>query len=99
MSSALRPTARALSVSVVRTTLCSGAKNADGPISSRACAVCSGVVRYGCAPALRRADSFRTWGPRAATTRRCAGTVVVESVQVLHQRVVGLAVLADRLGM
>ena len=32
-------------VLVVSTTLCSGARNADGPISSRACAVCSGGVR------------------------------------------------------
>jgi hypothetical protein len=65
---------RAWSVSVVSTTLCSGARNADGPMSSRACAVCSGVVRYGCAPALRRAESCSTRGPRAATTRRLAGT-------------------------
>jgi len=40
-----------------------GRQDADGPISSRACAVCSGVVRYGCAPALRSAESSVPAGP------------------------------------
>jgi hypothetical protein len=69
-----RPTARACSTSALSTTLCSGARNAAGPINSRAVAVCSGVVRYGWAPALRRADSLSTCGPTAARTRRLLGT-------------------------
>ena len=49
------------------------------PTNSRACAVCSGVVRYGCAPALRCAASFSTFGPNAATTRRLVGTFAASS--------------------
>ena len=49
----LRPTASASSASAIGSTLCSGASSAFGPMISRACAVCSGVVLYGCAPAVR----------------------------------------------
>ena len=70
------------------------------PSNSRACAVCSGVVRYGWAPALRCADSLSTFGPSAAMTRRLVGTFGgVERVEVLDQHVVGLAVLLGVLGM
>ncbi len=80
--------------------MCSGARNTEFPITSRAWAVCSGVVRYGCAPALRCADSLSTLGPSAATTLRLVGThCFIEHVQVLHQYVVGLAVLVGVFGM
>lgn len=76
-----RPIALAFSGSVSRTTLCSGgARIFEGPRISRASAVCSGgVVRYGCAPAARAADSFNTFGPSAARTRRDSGTWAASS--------------------
>ena len=79
---------------MVSTTLCSGAKYTVGPTNSRADPVCSGVVRYGWAPALRCADSLSTFGPSAATTRAAGGHLCgVQHVKVLDQHVVGLAVL------
>ena len=93
--------ARAFSASVVSTTLCSGARNASGPISSRASGGVLGCGQVGvCARGPRRADSFSTCGPSAATTRRSLRhAVLVELVEVLDERVDRLAVLLVGLGM
>ena len=60
---------RASAASVDSTTICSGASKASGPRIARALAVCSGVVKYGCAPFAAEADSSSIFGPRAASTR------------------------------
>ncbi len=50
-------------------TFCSTHSSLSGPMASRASAVCSGVVKYGCAPSAAVADSSSIFGPSAASRR------------------------------
>ncbi len=73
--------------------------NASG-MSLRASAVCSGVVRYGCAPAersRRQLQHLRAEGGHHTAVLRYA--VLVEFVEIVGQRLDRLAVLLVRLGV
>ena len=100
MSSALRPMARAFSASVVSTTLCSGARNADGPISSSSLGgvLGRGQVRMGARAALR-GELQHPWPERRHDAALFRDAVLVELVQVVVQGVDGLAVFGERFGM
>ena len=80
--------------------MCSGARNADGPISSRAV---RGVLGGGEVGVRARAAPRRQLQHLRAQCRHHPAvggdTVFVELIEVFHQRVVRLAVFGDRLGM